>query len=119
MTFPSVDHITYEITKAVDRWGNQKIPVVLDCHHIQYADYTAAESIRDMIGNLKKEKHDLVFWKLKRSILRVLLGVMYGSGIAFVHCHTETDVEAIIDSKNEWNMRWSLVISLFYVNYFD
>lgn len=41
LTFPSVDYITYEITKAGLRFADSNTPIVIDCRHIQFADYTA------------------------------------------------------------------------------
>jgi len=38
-----VDYITNQIIKAASNWGSTDTPVVIDAHHIQYADFTAAE----------------------------------------------------------------------------
>ena len=43
LTFPSVDYITYQVNKSVLRFGQKNTPAVVDCHHIQYTDFTAAE----------------------------------------------------------------------------
>jgi len=45
LTYPSVDYVTDVVMKAVSRWSNNITPIVVDCHHIQFVDFTAAEVI--------------------------------------------------------------------------
>ena len=42
LTFPSVDYITDVIGKQAVRHRKNGLPIVIDCHHIQFADFTAA-----------------------------------------------------------------------------
>lgn len=51
LTFPSVDYITYEITKAGLRFADSETPIVLDCRHIQFADYTAGQ-VRNQMNEI-------------------------------------------------------------------
>jgi len=39
----------------------------------------------------------IIFWKMKPSILRILVGVMGGTGARFIHCETDEQVENLID----------------------
>ncbi len=43
LVFPCVDYIRYIVTKAGRSWAEGKFPVAIDCKHIHYADYTAAQ----------------------------------------------------------------------------
>jgi len=97
LTFPSVDYITYEITKAGLRFANSQSPILIDCSHIQFADYTAGEGMRDLVLRLNHNGLQIIFWKMKPSILRILVGVMAGTGARFIHCDTDEQVEDLID----------------------
>ncbi|XP_021956171.1 sodium-independent sulfate anion transporter [Folsomia candida] len=97
LTFPSVDYSTYEISKASSRYANQRTPIVIDCHHIQFADFTAAEGIRDMVLRLNENGYKIIFYKMKPSILKILIGVMHNSGAKFIHCETERKLEQLIE----------------------
>lgn len=52
LTFPSVDYITDVIGKQANRYGKQGLPIVIDCHHIQFADFTAAMVILQRLSLL-------------------------------------------------------------------
>lgn len=43
MTFPSTEYARYVIMKSGTKWGKDALPVVVDCHFIQFADFTAAQ----------------------------------------------------------------------------
>lgn len=43
LTFPSVDYISNQIIKAARDWASTDTPIVIDCHHIHYGDFSAAE----------------------------------------------------------------------------
>ncbi|CAG7833194.1 unnamed protein product [Allacma fusca] len=97
LTFPSVDYITDVVGKAALRYGNKTTPIVIDCHHIQFADFTAATAISDMVFNFSQFQYTIVFWKLKPSILRIVSNVMADSGNEFRHCVTEHELEQTVD----------------------
>jgi len=79
------------------RFADAKSPIVIDCRHIQYADFTAGEGMRDLVLRLNHNGLQIVFWKMKPSILSILVGVMTGTGARFIHCETEEQVENLID----------------------
>ncbi|CAL8073740.1 unnamed protein product [Orchesella dallaii] len=110
LTFPSVDYITYEITKAGLRFANSKTPIVVDCHHIQFADYTAGEGMRDLVLRLNHNGLKVIFWKMKPSILRILVGVMSGTGARFIHCDTEAQVENLVDGVSGVSPRIEITV---------
>ncbi|CAG7668207.1 unnamed protein product [Allacma fusca] len=97
LTFPSVDYITYEITKTAKRWGTSKTPIVIDCHHIQFADYTAAEAMRNMITSLYALGYSLVFFKLKPSVEKIVNGIMVNSKTPLILCHSTEDLEELLN----------------------
>jgi hypothetical protein len=43
LTFPSVEYTRYVVMKCGNTWAKNTIPLVVDCQHIQFADYTAAQ----------------------------------------------------------------------------
>lgn len=43
LVFPSVEYVRAVVTKAGLKQGLSSIPVVIDCRHIQGADFTAAK----------------------------------------------------------------------------
>ncbi|ODM96573.1 Sodium-independent sulfate anion transporter [Orchesella cincta] len=101
LTFPSVEYIRYVISKASQVWGQNKLPVVINCLHIQFADYTAAVGIKEVIGLFKKRDQQIILWQVKPSIVRVLSGVLNEPGRdEYVHfCRSEEEVESIIDGR--------------------
>ena len=92
MTFPSVEYIRYIVTKASRSVGQNKLPMVIDCSHIQFADFTAAEGLRDLISIFKKREQVLLLWKAKDSVIRIIEGV--GSGFHVVK--TDYELENIL-----------------------
>lgn len=43
LTYPSVDYITDIVLESTHVWGGLTAPIVIDCHHIQFVDFTAAK----------------------------------------------------------------------------
>lgn len=41
--FPSIAYIRYMVSKSRKLWAKNFLPVVIDCHHIQYCDFSAAQ----------------------------------------------------------------------------
>ncbi|CAG7720097.1 unnamed protein product [Allacma fusca] len=95
-TFPSVEYIRYVISKSATSWGKCHIPMVVDCVHIQFVDYTAAVGIHDLINQFNKRDQAIILWKVKPSLVRMLHGVMG----EFVHCRDEEDLEELIDGAS-------------------
>jgi solute carrier family 26 (sodium-independent sulfate anion transporter), member 11 len=45
LSFPSVEYVRALVLKAGIKQGDSYLPVVIQCKHIQAADFTAAEVI--------------------------------------------------------------------------
>jgi len=52
-----------------------------------------------MVLRLMENGYKLIFWRMKPSILKILIGVMQNTGAKFVHCDTEDQLEALVDGK--------------------
>jgi len=95
LTFPSVEYIRYVITKSSSSWGKNTLPMVVDCNHIQFADFTAAQGLHDVVNAFDKRGQTIILWKVKPSLVRVLEGIR--GDLAF--CYTEDDLEQRLDSR--------------------
>jgi hypothetical protein len=52
-----------------------------------------------MILRLNENGYTIIFYKMKPSILKILIGVMYNTGGKFVHCETGETLESLITAK--------------------
>ena len=59
--FPSATFIRAVISKAGERAGQSKLPVVIDCLHINNTDFTAARGFKAMLADFKSREQE-VFW---------------------------------------------------------
>jgi len=75
LTFPCVEYIRYVVNKSSRMYEN-KYPVAVDCHHIQFADFTAAKGMSVLMYDYAKRDQLLIMWKAKPSLQRVLAGVV-------------------------------------------
>ncbi|CAL8103463.1 unnamed protein product [Orchesella dallaii] len=50
MTFAATEYARYVIMKSGTKWGKDVMPVVIDCHFIQFADYTSAQ-VKSIFNN--------------------------------------------------------------------
>ncbi len=50
-----------------------------------------------MILRLNENGYQIIFYKMKPSILKILIGVMHNTGGKFVHCETEEKLESLIE----------------------
>ncbi|ODN04448.1 Sodium-independent sulfate anion transporter [Orchesella cincta] len=112
MTFAATEYARYVIMKSGTKWGKDTMPVVIDCHFIQFADYTSAQGIRDLFKMFNEKKQDLILWRLKPSVVRILTSIMELGGVPFKHCYTEEQLENILeDSLKEREKRSSIKIT--------
>jgi len=85
-------------------WGDNKLPMVVDCNHIQFADFTAANGLKDVIMQFGKREQPIVLWKVKPSVIRVLSGITPPSqdpnSNPFKFCRNEAELEQIIGKQN-------------------
>ncbi len=79
--------------------------MVINCIHIQFADYTAAVCIKEVIDLFKKRDQCIILWQVKQSIVRVLNGVLNEPGKEeYCHfCRSEEEVENIIGKLSQFN----------------
>ncbi|KYN02976.1 Sodium-independent sulfate anion transporter [Cyphomyrmex costatus] len=74
LVFPSVEYVRAVISKQGLREGTT-VPVVIDCTHIQAADFTAAKGIKTLIEDFTKRGQPLIFHNLKPSVIKIFNGV--------------------------------------------
>ncbi|XP_050432630.1 sodium-independent sulfate anion transporter-like [Adelges cooleyi] len=75
LVFPSVEYVRSVVTKAGLKQGLSSIPVVIDCRHIQGADFTAANGVKSLIDDFVRRNQPLVFYKVKPSVISIFQGV--------------------------------------------
>lgn len=44
-----------------------------------------------------EKKQDLILWRIKPSLVRILTGIMELHGVPFKHCYTEEQLESILE----------------------
>ncbi|XP_050537914.1 sodium-independent sulfate anion transporter-like [Daktulosphaira vitifoliae] len=93
LVFPSVEYVRAVVTKAGLRQGLSSIPVVIDCKHIQGADFTAAKGIKSLIEDFVRRKQPLVFYKVKPSVMSIFQGVRPSE---FNCCGTEQQLHEML-----------------------
>ncbi|XP_035715824.1 sodium-independent sulfate anion transporter isoform X2 [Folsomia candida] len=104
ITFPSLEYIKYVISKSSISWGKNKLPMVVDCNHVQFLDYTAANGLKDVVQQFKKRRQPIVMYKMKSSIIRTLVGAMpapenlESDDAGFRICRSESELEQFIDA---------------------
>ena len=59
--FPSATFVRAVISKAGERSGGSKLPVVIDCLHINNTDFTAAKGFKAMLTDFSSREQE-VFW---------------------------------------------------------
>jgi CO dehydrogenase/acetyl-CoA synthase gamma subunit (corrinoid Fe-S protein) len=55
------------------------------------------QGIRDMVLRLNENGYKIIFYKLKPSVLKVLIGAMQNSGAKFIYCATEAKLEQLVE----------------------
>lgn len=94
--FPSVEYVRYMVSKARTVWAKDLLPTVIDCHHIQFMDFSAAQGIRDLFITFGSEGHLLILWRPKPSMIRILKGLLE-SNVPYLIATTEDELEQLID----------------------
>ena len=59
--FPSATFVRAVISKAGERAGQSRLPVVIDCRHLNNTDFTAARGFKAMLADFKS-RDQAVFW---------------------------------------------------------
>ena len=75
--FPSASFTRAVISKAGERAGESRLPVVIDCLHINNTDFTAARGFQAMLADFRSRQQE-VFWINIQSRVRDVLGTVVG-----------------------------------------
>ncbi|XP_047504545.1 sodium-independent sulfate anion transporter-like isoform X1 [Pieris napi] len=70
LSFPSAEFVRRALRKAPS-----DAPLVLDAHHVQAADFTAAKGIKSLIDDFHARGQTIIFYNVKPSIAHVFRGV--------------------------------------------
>ena len=87
--FPAATFIRAVISKAGERAGQGKLPVVLDCLHINNTDFTVARGLKAMLADFKSRQQE-VFWLNTHPGVRDILESVVGD-----HLRTIANTEDI------------------------
>lgn len=49
-----------------------QLPVVIDCQHVQHADYTAARGLKALVEDLNKRGCHVIFYQISEDLSKVL-----------------------------------------------
>ena len=90
--FPSATFIRAVISKAGERSGQSRLPVVIDCLHINNTDFTAAKGFKAMLADFKSREQDVYWLNPGPQVHHVLYSV---AGAAY---KTITDTEDLATS---------------------
>ncbi|CAK1547373.1 unnamed protein product [Leptosia nina] len=69
LSFPSAEFVRRALRKAPS-----DAPLVLDAHHVQAADFTAAKGIKSLIDDFHARGQTIIFYNVKPSIAEVFRG---------------------------------------------
>ncbi|XP_049799026.1 sodium-independent sulfate anion transporter-like [Schistocerca nitens] len=90
LLFPAVDFLRDAVAKASANCAEENLPVVIDCQHVQHADFTAARGIRALAADLSRRGHHCVFHRLRPDVSDVL-------GVTDTQCSsTEEELHTIL-----------------------
>ena len=73
--FPSATFIRTVISKAGERTGQGKLPVVIDCLHVNTTDFTAAKGLAAMLGDFKSREQEVFWLNTQPGLKDILLAV--------------------------------------------
>ncbi|VVC31758.1 Hypothetical protein CINCED_3A016532 [Cinara cedri] len=93
LVFPSVEYVRAVVTKAGLKQGLSSIPVVIDCRHIQGADFTAAKGVKSLIDDFVRRNQPLIFYNVKPSVISIFQGVRPAE---FNCCNTEQQLHEML-----------------------
>lgn len=88
LAFPAAEFVRRALRKAAG-----DAPLVLDAHHVQAADFTAAKGIKALIEDFHARGQTIIFYNLKPSIAEVFRGVKPRE---FVHCSCRAELERLL-----------------------
>ena len=55
--------------------------------------------MKDLFSMFNAKNQELILWKLKPSLVRIVTGVMECSGTPFKYCSSENELETILEGK--------------------
>ncbi|CAH2105975.1 unnamed protein product [Euphydryas editha] len=88
LAFPAAEFVRRALRKAAG-----DAPLVLDAHHVQAADFTAAKGIKSLIEDFHARGQTIIFYNVKPSIAEVFRGVKPRE---FVHCSCRAELERLL-----------------------
>ncbi|XP_069358649.1 sodium-independent sulfate anion transporter-like isoform X2 [Maniola hyperantus] len=88
LAFPAAEFVRRALRKAAG-----DAPLVLDAHHVQAADFTAAKGIKSLIEDFHARGQTIIFYNVKPSIAEVFKGVKPRE---FVHCSCRMELERLL-----------------------
>ncbi|XP_046959904.1 sodium-independent sulfate anion transporter-like [Vanessa cardui] len=88
LAFPAAEYVRRALRKAAG-----DAPLVLDAHHVQAADFTAAKGIKSLIEDFHARGQTIIFYNVKPSIAEVFRGVKPRE---FVHCSCRAELERLL-----------------------
>ncbi|CAH0723073.1 unnamed protein product, partial [Brenthis ino] len=104
LAFPAAEFVRRALRKAAG-----DAPLVLDAHHVQAADFTAAKGIKSLIEDFHARGQTIIFYNVKPSIAEVFRGVKPRE---FVHCSCRAELERLLldaqrraRARSAWSVR--------------
>ncbi|XP_059472073.1 sodium-independent sulfate anion transporter-like isoform X2 [Neocloeon triangulifer] len=93
LSFPSVEYVRALVLKAGLKLGDSYLPVVVECRHIQAADYTSAEGVKQMIEDFHRRDQPIMFYHVKPKIVNIFQGV---NPKGFRYCNNEDELNEML-----------------------
>ncbi|CAB3363911.1 Hypothetical predicted protein [Cloeon dipterum] len=93
LAFPSVEYVRALVLKAGLKLGDNYLPVVIECRHIQAADFTAAEGVKQMIDDFHQRDQQILFYHVKPKIVKIFQGV---NPKGFRYCNNEDELNEVL-----------------------
>lgn len=106
--FSSIEYMKIKIDQnlkglkksIVEHPSSKRIIVVIDGEHMFRTDSTFALGIRTLVSNLKDRQISVIFYRLRRGVFRVIVGVSMHPTL-FHNCRTEEEVYELIKNMNK------------------
>lgn len=84
------------LMKCGDKWASGRLPVVIDCFHMHFADYTAAQGILELYKVFNARAQPLILFRLKPSVKRIVTELMVMDDISHISCQTQLKLEKVL-----------------------
>lgn len=107
--FSSIDYMKIKIDQNLKELkqyivtrseGQRRYIVVVDGEHMFRTDSTFALGLKNMVNTLKERNISVIFYRMRRGVFRVILGVSLHPTLLH-NCRNEEEVYKVINSLNE------------------